>query len=97
MTTVEQNKSVQTMSLTGAYCVHSNVYGVDNIRWIRYLTAVDPLLSTSSAVQIHHRLTSGSIEIPLLSWCAINSPTGNFSPIGKEPVSEESPRKITGC
>ena len=51
-----------------------------NIYWIRYLTAVDPLLSTSSAVQTYHHLTSGSVEIPLLNTAK------NSSFIGEEPV-----------
>ena len=61
---VDQNKSVH-VSLTS--CIHSNVYGLGNIHCIRYLTAVDPFHSTSSAVQMHHHLTSASIEIPLIT------------------------------
>ena len=68
------------MSLTTACCVQSNVYGLGNIQWIRYLTAVDPLLSTSSTAQTYHHLTSGSIEIPLCITAE------NSSSIGKEPV-----------
>ena len=77
---VEQNRSVQTMSLTPACWVHSNGYFLANILWIRYLTVVDPILSTSSAVQTYHHLTSGSVEIWRLTTA------GNFSSIGKVPV-----------
>ena len=77
---VEHNRSVQTMSLTPACCVHSNVYVLVDIHWIRYLTAVDPILSTSSAVQTYHHLISGSVEIPLPLLA------GNSSSIGKVPV-----------
>ena len=70
-----------TVPLTSACCVHSNVYGLCNIHWIRYLTAVDPSHSTSSAVHKYHTLISGSVEIPLLTTA------GNFSSIGKVPVS----------
>ena len=68
------------MSLTTACCVHSNVYGLGNTCWIRYLTAVDPLLSTSSAIQIYFHITSGSVEIRL------DISTENFRIIGKKPV-----------
>ena len=69
------------MPLTGACCVHSNVNGLGNICWITYLTAVDPLHSTSSAAYTYHHLTSGSVEFPLATIA------GYFSSIGKEPVS----------
>ena len=69
------------MSLTSACCAHSNVYGLGNICWIRYLTAVHPLLSISSAVHTYHLIKSGSVEI-----CLVTS-TENFRFIGKEPVS----------
>ena len=78
---VEQDRTVQTMSLTSACWVHSNVYVLVNTPWIRYLTAVDPILSTSSAFQKYHHLISGSVEI---WWLTI---AGNSSSIGKEPVS----------
>ena len=68
------------MSLTSACCVHSNVYGLDDIHWIRYLTAVDPIHSTSSTMQSYHHLTSDSVEIPL------STSAGNSSFIGKKPV-----------
>ena len=82
---VEKNRSVQTMSLTPACCVHSNVYVLVDIHWIRYLTAVDPILSTSSVVQTYHHLTSGSVKIPLLTTA------GNSGSIGQEPVPIASP------
>ena len=69
------------MSLTPACCVHSNVYVLVDIHWIRYLTAVDPILSTSSAVQTYCHLLSSSVEIQRLTTA------GNSSSIGKVPVS----------
>ena len=69
------------MSLTSACCVYSNVYCLHNIHWIRYLTAVDPILSTSSAVQKCYHTTSGSVEIYLV----LNTINSSF--IGREPVS----------
>ena len=84
-----QFESVQIMSLTSSCCVHSNVYGLENIPWIRYHTAVDPLLSTSSTVQIYLHLTSRSEETPLL----INA--GNFSSIWENPVSTSIKRIAT--
>ena len=68
------------MSLTTASWVHSNVYGLVNILWIRYLTAVDPILSTSYTMQNYLHLTSGSVEIPRGTTAA------NYRSIGKEPV-----------
>ena len=53
--------------------------------YVRYLTAVNPILSTSPPVQKYHTLTSGSEEVPLLT-CA-----GNPSPIGKVPAPKDSP------
>ena len=79
---LSQNKSAQTMSLTSACWVHSNVDALDNIHWIRYLTAVDPLLSISCAMQKYHHLLSGSVEI---LW----RPTGNSTCIGEEPIPED--------
>ena len=81
LTVVVQNKSVQIISLTTACVVHSNVYFLDNIHWIGYLTAVDPLHSTSSAVQTYHHVTSGSVEFPP------SISAGKSSFIRKEPVS----------
>ena len=84
MTLVKQNSSVYIL-LTSACWVHSNVYGLGNIHCIRYLTAVDPFFSTSSAVQMYHHLTSGSVEIPFATW------TGNSSFIGEVPVPSGTP------
>ena len=70
----------QHVPLTRAWWVHSNVYGLGNIHCIRYLTAVDPFHSTTSAVQTYHHLISGSVEIPLVNW------TRNSNSIGEEPV-----------
>ena len=78
---VEQNRNTQTMSLTSACCVHSNVHGLDNTPWIRYHTAVDPLHSTSSAVQKYHHPISGPVQIQPVSSA------GNSSFIGEVPVS----------
>ena len=68
------------MSLTSACCVHSNVYGLENIPWIRYHTAVDSIHSTSSTVQVYYHLTSAPVEIPQVTF------TRNSSSIWKEPV-----------
>ena len=77
---LSRDRSAVHVLLTSAGWVHSNVYGLYLIQCIRYLTAVEPFLSTSSAKQNYHHLTSGSVEIPLGTW------TGNSSSIGKEPV-----------
>ena len=69
-----------SLTSTSVCCVHSNVYGLDNIQWIRYLTVVDPILSTSSAAQTYPHLTPGSVEIPS------STTAKNSSFIGKEPV-----------
>ena len=65
--------------------VHSNVYGLDNILCIRYLTAVDSLCSTSSALQAYHHATSGSMKVPLVTTAR------NSSSIGEEPVPNDRP------
>ena len=62
--------------LTGASIVHSNEYGLDNICWIKYLTAVDPFNCNSSAVQTYQHLTCACVEI---------FKTVNFTSIGKNP------------
>ena len=80
---VELKQDKFTMSLTTASCVHSNVYGLVNIHWIRYLTAVDPIHSTSYTMQKYHHRLSVSVEIPL---CCIDTLVGNSSFIRKEPV-----------
>ena len=46
---------------------------------------VDSLLSTSPPVQKYHTLTSGSVEVPLVTQA------GNPSPIGKVPAPKDSP------
>ena len=65
--------------------VHSNVYGLDNILWIRYLTAVGSLLSTSSALQAYYHVTSCSVKVPVVTTAR------NSSSIGKEPVPFGNP------
>ena len=82
---VKQNRNVQTMSLTSACWVHSNVYALVNIRWIRYFTAVDSLHSTSFPVHTYDHLTSVPVKIPFFIK------TGNSTSIGKEPVSYDRP------
>ena len=86
-TIVEQNGSIH-VPLTW---VHSNVYGLNETQSVRYLTAVDPLLSTSSAVQTYNHLTSGFIDIPLLAWWIF---IVNSSSIGEEPVPHVMPHSI---
>ena len=51
--------------LTSTCCIHSNVYGLGDIHYIRDLTAVDSILSTSPAVHMYYHLTSCSVEVPL--------------------------------
>ena len=73
------------MSLTSVCVVHSNVYALGNIHWIRYPTPVDPLLSTSPAIYMYHLVTSPSVHIPLAT-------SGRYSSsIGKEPVANDRP------
>ena len=92
---LNRNRSVVHSPLTSVCWVHSNVYGLVNIHWIRYLTAVYPFNSTSSAVQTYHHLTSGSVELLLLIWCTISNPTGNLTgnptSIGEKPVPWDEP------
>ena len=66
--------------LTSVCCVHSNIYHLDNIKCIRYLTVVYPILSTSHPLQKYHTLTSGSVKAPL------HTNARNSSSIGEEPV-----------
>ena len=68
--------------------VHANVYGLDNMLCIRYLTAVGSLLSTSSALQAYHHVTSGSVKVPAATTAR------NSSSIGKEPVPFGTPPTI---
>ena len=72
--------SVQEMSLTSAYVVHSNVYGLVNIHWTMYRTVVDPIHATSSTLHTYHHLTSVSVQI----WTDIIAE--NSSSIRKEPL-----------
>ena len=46
---------------------------------------VDPIHSTSPAIQTYHHFSSVSVEIPLVTTA------GNYSSIGKEPVSQGKP------
>ena len=69
------------ITLTIAYWVHSNVYGLGNIHCIRYHTTVDSFLSTSPPVQSYPHMTSGSVKVPL----GITARNSSF--IGEEPVS----------
>ena len=50
--------------LTTVCSIHSNVYGLGDIQYIRYLTAVDSILiPTSSSVQIYHHMTSCAVDV----------------------------------
>ena len=80
----EERSKFET-TLTTACCVNSNVYGLHNIHWIRYLTPVDPILSTSSAVQTNHHVTSASVGM------ATNGLGGNSGFIWEKPVSCDRP------
>ena len=73
------------LTSTNVCCVHSNIYGLGNIHWIRYLTAVDSFHSTSSAIHTYHWMTSVSVHIPLVTYGR------NSSSIGKEPVPKLRP------
>ena len=91
ITTVEQNRHVQTMSLTSPCWVHSNVYALRIIQWIWYFTAVDSIHSTSSALQMYHGLTSVSVEILLCTYRC------NSTSIGEVPVPYGGPSSATVC
>ena len=80
----EERSKFET-TLTNVCCVNSNVYDLHNIHWIRYLTAVDPILSTSSAVQTNHHVTSASVDM------ATNGLGGNSGFIWEIPVSYGRP------
>ena len=73
---------------TNACCVHSNVYGLGNVHWIRYLTPVDPFHSTSSVVQTYHHMMCIHVEITKSTTVGIS---GNFRSIGKKPVPYDGP------
>ena len=66
--------------LTCACIVNSNVYGLGDFHCIRYLTAVDSIRTTSPPVQKYHHMTSGSVEVPLLTT------TRNSTSIREVPV-----------
>ena len=74
----------KSLSLTSASRVHSNVYGLCDIHYIRYHTTVDSSHSTSPPVQIYHHLTSSSVEVPG------DTTARNSSSIGEEPVPYDS-------
>ena len=91
MTIVNMIKStgLYTMSLTTACSVRSNVHSLSNIHWVRYLTAVDPILSNSSAVHTYHRLTSICVEIQL------SIVVSHSTSIGKQPFPTTLRRSAT--
>ena len=68
--------------------MHANVYGLDNIHCVGYHTAVGSLLSTSSALQAYHHVTSGSVKVP------VDTTARNSSSIGEEPVPSATPPTI---
>ena len=84
---MNETGATQSLSLTSlrvCCTVHSNVYNLGNIHFIRYLTTVDSFLSTSPPLQTHYTLTSGSVKVPLVT-------TGkNFSSTGEPPVPYDS-------
>ena len=86
----EQDRTVH-VQLTSVCRVHSNVYGLGNIHWIRYVTAIDPILSTSFALHKDHHLTSGSVKVPVCTF----STSINPSPIWEKPVTHVSPHSTS--
>ena len=83
VTTLLQHKHCSIIiyvPLTSACCVHSNVYGLSDIQLIKYLTAVNSILSTSPPLQKYYHLISGSAEVPLVIAGR------NFSSIREEPI-----------
>ena len=72
----------QYVLLTSACWVHSNVYGLRNIHCIRYVTAIDPIHSTSYALHKYHHLTSGSVEVPVCPFTMSINP--GF--VGEKPI-----------
>ena len=77
------------ITLTSVCSVHSNSNVAMNTCSIRYCTTVDPSCSTSAAVQIYQMLTSGSVDLPLLTSCS--KAAENSSSIWKEPVAYDIP------
>ena len=77
---MNETRPTQSLALTVACWVHSNVYGLVNIHCIRYLTTVDSSHSTSPPVKKYCTLTSCPADVPHTTTC------WNSSSIGKEPV-----------
>ena len=75
----------QSLALTSACWVHSNVYGLENIHCIRYHTTVDSIHSTSPPVKKYCTRTSCPADVPQTTTC------WNSSSIGKEPVPYDRP------
>ena len=76
--------------LTSVCCIHSNVYGLGDIQCIRYLTAVDSILTpTGSSVQIYHHMTSCAVDVRLITTAR------NPSSIGGVPVPQVRPTLAT--
>ena len=68
--------------------VHTNVYNLSNILCVRYLTAVGSLHSTSSALQVYHHVTSGSVKVPVVTTARNSSSVGEVPvPTGRPPTS----------
>ena len=66
-TSTTQNKNDHSLHTPTSTCwVHSNVDGLGNTHCIRYITVVDPFLSTSSTMHEYHHLTPASEEVPLI-------------------------------
>ena len=76
--------------LTSACCVHSNVYGLSNIRCIMYHTVVDSIFSTFPPVQTQKHLTSCSVKVP------VHSTAKNPSSVRKIPVPKGRLPHYTG-
>ena len=66
--------------LTRIGCIHSNKKFM-RLGSTRYMTAVNSICSTSPSMQKYAHLTSGSVEVPLVSTAR------NSSSIREEPVS----------
>ena len=76
--------------LTTVCSIHSDVYGLGDIQYIRYLTAVDSILTpTGSSVQIYHHMTSCAVEVRLITTAR------NPSSVGGVPVSQVRPTLAT--
>ena len=86
-----RNENLLHVIHTGVCRVHSNVYGLCDIHYIRYLTTVDSTHSTSPAMHMYYHLTSGSEEVPLCASCTISMERRNSSSIREEPVLQDRP------